>query len=87
MQQGAFHSLAPVITGFLALAAWAVIPVAQGWGVANINVGILVYFRDLLALRLRHYHWRGWASNSKYPFVSALRSAQMVSYEFSSALF
>jgi NADH-quinone oxidoreductase subunit H len=75
--------LAPVITGFLALAAWAVIPVAQGWGVANINVGILYIFA-ISSLSVYGIIMGGWASNSKYPFLSALRSAaQMVSYEVS----
>ncbi len=75
--------LAPVITGFLALAAWAVIPISQGWGVANINVGILYIFA-ISSLSVYGIIMGGWASNSKYPFLSALRSAaQMVSYEVS----
>ncbi len=75
--------LAPVITGFLALAAWAVIPIANGWSVANINVGILYIFA-ISSLSVYGIIMGGWASNSKYPFLSALRSAaQMVSYEVS----
>jgi NADH-quinone oxidoreductase subunit H len=75
--------LAPVLTGFLALAAWAVIPIAEGWSVANINVGILYIFA-ISSLSVYGIIMGGWASNSKYPFLSALRSAaQMVSYEVS----
>jgi len=74
---------APFITGFLALAAWAVIPVADGWAVADINVGVLYIFA-LSSLGVYGIIMGGWASNSKYPFLSALRSAaQMVSYEVS----
>ncbi len=75
--------LAPVVTGFLALAAWAVVPVADGWAVADINVGILYIFA-ISSLGVYGVIMGGWASNSKYPFLSALRSAaQMVSYEVS----
>ncbi len=75
--------LAPVVTGFLALAAWAVVPVADGWAVADINVGILYIFA-IASLGVYGVIMGGWASNSKYPFLSALRSAaQMVSYEVS----
>jgi NADH-quinone oxidoreductase subunit H len=75
--------LAPVLTGFLALAAWAVIPISEGWSVANINVGILYIFA-ISSLSVYGIIMGGWASNSKYPFLSALRSAaQMVSYEVS----
>ena len=75
--------LAPVVTGFLALAAWAVIPISPGWGIANINVGILYIFA-ISSLSVYGIIMGGWASNSKYPFLSALRSAaQMVSYEVS----
>jgi len=74
---------APFITGFLALAAWAVIPVADGWAIADINVGVLYIFA-LSSLGVYGIIMGGWASNSKYPFLSALRSAaQMVSYEVS----
>jgi NADH-quinone oxidoreductase subunit H len=75
--------LAPVITGFLALAAWAVIPISKSWGIANINVGVLYIFA-ISSLSVYGIIMGGWASNSKYPFLSALRSAaQMVSYEVS----
>ena len=75
--------LAPLITCTLALAAWAVIPVDAGWVVANINVGILYVFA-ISSLGVYGIIMAGWASNSKYPFLAALRSAaQMVSYEVS----
>jgi len=75
--------LAPLVSAVLALAAWAVIPVQQGWAVANINVGILFVFA-VSALEVYGVIMAGWASNSKYPFLGALRSAaQMVSYEVS----
>ena len=75
--------LAPVLTCALALAAWAVIPVAEGWAVADLNVGIL-YVLAISSLGVYGIIIGGWASNSKYPFLSALRSAaQMVSYEVS----
>src|SRR5690242_15136541 len=75
--------LAPIISATLALAAWAVIPVAEGWEVANLNVGILYLFA-LSSLGVYGIIMGGWASNSKYPFLSALRAAaQMVSYEVS----
>jgi NADH-quinone oxidoreductase subunit H len=75
--------LAPLVTCTLALAAWAVIPVDVGWVIANINVGILYVFA-ISSLGVYGIIMAGWASNSKYPFLSALRSAaQMVSYEVS----
>ena len=75
--------LAPLVTATLALGAWAVMPVAEGWPVANINVGILYIFA-ISSLGVYGVIMGGWASNSKYPFLSALRSAaQMVSYEVS----
>ena len=75
--------LAPFVTGLLALAAWAVVPVADGWAISNINVGILYIFA-ISSLGVYGVIMGGWASNSKYPFLSALRSAaQMVSYEVS----
>jgi NADH-quinone oxidoreductase subunit H len=75
--------LAPLVTGFLALSAWAVVPLADGWAVADINVGILYIFA-ISSLGVYGVIMAGWASNSKYPFLSALRSAaQMVSYEVS----
>ncbi|PHP68145.1 NADH-quinone oxidoreductase subunit NuoH [Zhengella mangrovi] len=75
--------LAPLVSAVLALAAWAVIPVADGWVVASINVGILYVFA-ISSLEVYGVIMGGWASNSKYPFLGALRSAaQMVSYEVS----
>ena len=75
--------LAPLVTAGLALSAWAVIPVAKGWEVANLNVGILFIFA-ISSLQVYGVIMAGWASNSKYAFLSALRSAaQMVSYEVS----
>lgn len=75
--------LAPFVMGMLALAAWAVIPVADGWAISNINVGTLYIFA-ISSLSVYGVIMGGWASNSKYPFLSALRSAaQMVSYEVS----
>jgi len=78
--------LAPFVTMFLALSAWAVIPVNEGWAVAEINVGILYIFA-ISSLGVYGVIMGGWASNSKYPFLGALRSAaQMVSYEVSIGL-
>ena len=75
--------LAPLVTAILALAAWGVIPVGNGMAVANINVGILYLFA-ISSLGVYGIIMGGWASNSKYPFLSSLRSAaQMVSYEVS----
>ena len=75
--------LAPIISAALSLAAWAVVPVADGWAIADINVGILYLFA-LSSLGVYGIIMGGWASNSKYPFLAALRSAaQMVSYEVS----
>ncbi len=75
--------LAPLVTATLALAAWAVIPVNNGWAVANLNVGVLYIFA-ISSLGVYGIIMGGWASNSKYPFLAALRSAaQMVSYEVS----
>jgi NADH-quinone oxidoreductase subunit H len=75
--------LAPFVMGLLSLAAWAVIPVADGWAIADINVGVL-YILAVSSLSVYGIIMGGWASNSKYPFLSALRSAaQMISYEVS----
>jgi NADH-quinone oxidoreductase subunit H len=75
--------LAPLVTCVLALSAWAVIPVNLNWGIADINVGILYIFA-ISSLMVYGVIMAGWASNSKYPFMAALRAAaQMVSYEVS----
>src|SRR5438270_8631415 len=75
--------LAPLVTCVLALAAWAVIPVNANWAIADINVGVLYIFA-ISSLMVYGVIMAGWASNSKYPFLAALRSAaQMVSYEVS----
>jgi NADH-quinone oxidoreductase subunit H len=75
--------LAPLVSCILALAAWAVIPVNLGWVIADINVGVLYIFA-ISSLSIYGIIMAGWASNSKYPFLAALRSAaQMVSYEVS----
>src|SRR5712672_1528083 len=75
--------LAPVVTAVLALSAWAVIPVSSDWMIADINVGVLYIFA-VSSLMVYGVIMAGWSSNSKYPFLAALRSAaQMVSYEVS----
>jgi NADH-quinone oxidoreductase subunit H len=75
--------LAPLVAAVLSMAAWAVIPVNEGWAIANVNVGILYVFA-ISSLEVYGVIMGGWASNSKYPFLGALRSAaQMVSYEVS----
>jgi NADH-quinone oxidoreductase subunit H len=75
--------LAPLVTCILALAAWAVIPFNAGWVIADINVGVLYIFA-ISSLMVYGVIMGGWASNSKFPFLAALRSAaQMVSYEVS----
>jgi NADH-quinone oxidoreductase subunit H len=77
------YLLAPLVTAVLALSAWAVIPVTEDWMIADINVGILYIFA-ISSLMVYGVIMAGWASNSKYPFLAALRSAaQMVSYEVS----
>ena len=74
---------APMLTFMLAMIAWAVIPVNDGWAIADINVGILYLFA-VSSLGVYGIIIAGWASNSKYAFLGALRSAaQMVSYEVS----
>ncbi len=75
--------MAPMLTFMLAMLAWAVIPVNEGWAIANINVGVLYLFA-ISSLGVYGVIIAGWASNSKYAFLGALRSAaQMVSYEVS----
>jgi NADH-quinone oxidoreductase subunit H len=75
--------LAPLVTAILALSAWAVIPLSDGWAISDINVGVLYLFA-ISSLGVYGIIMAGWASNSKYPFLAALRSAaQMVSYEVS----
>ncbi len=75
--------VAPLLTMTLAMIAWAVIPVAEGWAIADINVGILYLFA-ISSLGVYGIVIAGWASNSKYAFLGAMRSAaQMVSYEVS----
>ncbi len=75
--------IAPIVTSLLALSAWSVMPISEGWSISNINVGVLFLFA-ISSLMVYGIIMGGWASNSKYPFLSALRSAaQMVSYEVS----
>src|ERR1700749_177231 len=75
--------LAPLVSVMVAFIAWAVIPFNNHWVVADINVGILYLFA-VSSLGVYGTVMAGWASNSKYPFLSALRAAaQMVSYEVS----
>jgi len=75
--------LAPVVTFTLSFAAWAVIPFDQGWVIADINVGVLYLFA-ISSLGVYGILMAGWASNSRYAFLGAMRSAaQMVSYEVS----
>ncbi len=77
------YVLAPVVSAVLALATWAVIPFDEGWVIADINLGILFIFA-ISSLEVYGVIMGGWASNSKYAFLAALRSAaQMVSYEVS----
>jgi NADH-quinone oxidoreductase subunit H len=74
---------APMLTFMLACMAWAVIPVANGWAVSDMNVGILYLFA-ISSMGVYGVIIAGWASNSKYAFLGAMRSAaQMVSYEVS----
>ena len=75
--------LAPLVTAVLALSAWAVIPVSEEWMIADLNIGVLYIFA-ISSLGVYGIIMAGWASNSKYAFLGALRSAaQMVSYEVS----
>jgi len=79
----AVFMLAPLLSFVLAMIAWAVIPFAPGWVLADINVGILFIFA-VSSLEVYGVIMGGWASNSKYPFLGSLRSAaQMISYEVS----
>ncbi|CAM5304719.1 NADH-quinone oxidoreductase subunit NuoH [Sphingobium scionense] len=79
----ALFLIAPIITFTVALMAWAVIPFGAGVLVSNINVGLL-YILAISSLGVYGVVLAGWASNSKYPFYSAIRaSAQMISYEVS----
>lgn len=79
----ALFLIAPIITFTVALMAWAVIPFGVGVMVSNINVGLL-YILAISSLGVYGVVLAGWASNSKYPFYSAIRaSAQMISYEVS----
>ncbi|KQP10713.1 MAG: NADH-quinone oxidoreductase subunit NuoH [Methylobacterium sp.] len=79
----ALFLLAPLVFATLALAAWAVIPLAEGWALADLNVGI-TYIFAISSLGVYGVLMGGWASNSKYAFLGALRSAaQMISYEVS----
>ena len=78
--------LAPLASFFLAIAAWAVVPLNEGWALSNINVAILYVFA-VSSLEVYGVIMGGWASNSKYPFLGSLRSAaQMISYEVSIGL-
>lgn len=77
---------APMLTLFLSLIAWSVIPVNEGWVIANINVGILYLFA-ISSVGVYGVLMAGWASNSRYAFLGGMRSAaQMVSYEVSMGL-
>jgi len=77
------YMIAPIVTATLAISAWAVMPVDAGWVVADINVGVLFIFA-VSSLGVYGVIMGGWASNSKYAFLGALRSAaQMISYEVS----
>jgi len=80
------YFLAPMLSMVLAILAWAVVPFAEGWVLADINVAILFVFA-VSSLEVYGVIMGGWASNSKYPFLGSLRSAaQMISYEVSLGL-
>src|SRR5208283_4663171 len=75
--------LAPLVSVVLAFSAWAVMPVADGWVISDINVGVLYLFA-VSSLGVYGVIMAGWASNSKYPFLASMRAAaQMISYEVS----
>ena len=77
------YFIAPILTSTLAIAAWAVIPIQENIVLSDVNVGVLYIFA-MSSLGIYGILMAGWASNSKYPFLGALRSAaQMVSYEVS----
>ncbi len=77
---------APILTFILALIAWVVVPINEGWALADINVGLLYIFA-VSSLGVYGIIMAGWASNSKYAFLGGLRcAAQMVSYEVSIGL-
>ena len=79
----AYFLIAPLVFAMLALSVWAVIPLADGWAIADINVGVTYVFA-VSSLMVYGVIMGGWASNSKYAFLGALRSAaQMISYEVS----
>jgi NADH-quinone oxidoreductase subunit H len=79
----ALFLMAPLLTFSLAMIAWAVVPMNDGWAIADINVGVLYLFA-ISSLGVYGIVIAGWASNSKYAFLGAMRSAaQMVSYEVS----
>lgn len=79
----AIFLLAPIVTATLSFAAWVTIPFADGWSIADLNVGVL-YVLAVTSLGIYGIIMGGWASNSKYAFLGSLRSAaQMVSYEVS----
>ena len=78
--------IAPMLTFILSLVAWAVIPFGEGLVIADVNVGILYLFA-ISSLGVYGVIMAGWSSNSKYPFLGAMRSAaQMISYEVSLGL-
>ncbi len=78
--------LAPMLTFILSLVAWAVIPFGDGLVIADVNIGILYLFA-ISSLGVYGVIMAGWSSNSKYPFLGAMRSAaQMISYEVSLGL-
>lgn len=78
--------IAPMITFILSLVGWAVIPFSEGWVLSDMNVGVL-YVLAVSSLGVYGIIMAGWASNSKYAFLGAIRSsAQMISYEVSMGL-